>query len=326
MKILVTGGAGYVGSIVVEELIREGFEVVVLDNLQEGHRSAILPEAEFVKADINDIKAVDHVFQRFDIQAVMHLAADSLVELSMTDPKRYFQNNVVAGINLLNSMLKHDVKSFIYSSSAAVYGEPISLPIDETHPQMPLNPYGETKLMFERILKWYGKAYSIKHVSLRYFNAAGASERLGEDHRPETHLIPRVIKAAMNNANPVIIFGDDYATRDGTCIRDYVHVIDIAQAHILALKKINELGDRAYNLGSSNGYSVLEVVQEVFKVSGLNVPIKYSQRRPGDPAILVASSSRAKSDLKWDPKFSNLDIIVESAWKWISKHPNGYND
>jgi UDP-glucose 4-epimerase len=221
-------------------------------------------------------------------------------------------------------MLKHNVKKLIFSSSAAIYGEPQSIPITEDHPQLPLNAYGETKIMFEKILKWYGKAYGIKSISLRYFNAAGASDCLGEDHQPETHLIPNVLKAALDNNRPIHVFGTDYPTKDGTCVRDYVHVRDIAQAHVLALSKLDNLSGKAYNLGSGKGYSVLEVVREVARVSGNDIPIEYSPKRAGDPAVLLASSSRARSELGWEQKFSKLDVIVGSAWKWIVEHPKGY--
>lgn len=250
MNVLVTGGAGYVGSIVGEELLKDGYKIIVLDNLQQGHKEAVPPRAEFVLTDICDPGALEEVFQRFKIDAVMHMAAETVVEYSMTDPRRYFRNNIVGGLNLLDAMLRHDVHKFIFSSSAAVYGEPENIPIGEDHPKNPTNSYGESKLMFERILESYGKAYGLKHVSLRYFNAAGASDLLGEDHRPETHLIPNVLKAALDESSSVAIFGTDYPMKDGSCIRDYVHVIDIAQAHVLALKKIGELSSGAYNIGN----------------------------------------------------------------------------
>jgi UDP-glucose 4-epimerase len=324
VNILVTGGAGYVGSIVSEELLKQGYKVIVMDNLQQGHRGAILPEAEFVLADSGDPQALDEVFSHFQVDAVMHMAAETVVEFSMSDPKRYFQNNIVGGINLLNAMLKHNVKRFIFSSSAATYGEPQKTPIEEDHPQIPVNSYGETKLMFEKTLEWYGRAYGLKHISLRYFNAAGASERLGEDHNPETHLIPNVLKAALDKNSPVAIFGTDYPTKDGSCIRDYVHVIDIAQAHVLALAKLGELSGRAYNLGNGDGYSVLEVVETAERVSGVDIPKILSQRRAGDPAVLVASSSRAKSELGWKPQFPELESIIQSAWRWMERHPDSY--
>lgn len=339
MNILVTGGAGYVGSIVAEELLKGGCRVTILDNLQQGHEGAIPPGAEFILADICSEEALDGVFQRARIDAVMHMAAETVVEYSMTDPKRYFHNNIVAGMELLDAMLKHEVYGLIFSSSAAVYGDPQRVPVDEDHPKLPVNSYGESKLMFERILEWYGKAYGLKHISLRYFNAAGASEFLGEDHRPETHLIPNVLKAALlqppiSNPQPqglgargsgfVSIFGTDYPTKDGTCIRDYVHVVDIAQAHVLALENLENLHGRSYNLGSGEGYSVLEVVEAARKVTGFEIPVKISARRLGDPAILVASSKRAKSELGWNPKFPELVPIIESAWSWMMRHPEGY--
>jgi len=324
MNVMVTGGAGYVGSIVTEELLREAHKVIVLDNLQQGHKGAVLPEAEFALADICDAKALEDVFCRFKIDAVMHMAAETVVEYSMTDPKRYFQNNIIGGINLIDTMLKHHTHKIVFSSSAAVYGEPENTPIGEDHPKAPVNSYGESKLMFERILDWYGKAYGLLHISLRYFNAAGASKRLGEGHQPETHLIPNVLKAALNGDNPVSIFGTDYPTKDGTCIRDYIHVLDIAQAHILALKKLENLTGRIYNLGNGEGYSVLEVIEAGKKVTGVNISNKEHQRRHGDPAVLVASSSRANSELGWEPKYPELENIIEGAFNWMRRHPNGY--
>ncbi len=321
MNVLVTGGAGYVGSIVTERLLEAGHHAIVLDNLLQGHRQAVLPEADFVAGDIVDINILESTFSNTKIDAVMHMAAETVVEYSMTDPRRYFHNNVVAPINLLDVMLKHGVNKFIFSSSAAVYGEPEKELITEDHPKSPVNSYGESKLMFERILGWYGRAYKLNHISLRYFNAAGASERLGEDHHPETHLIPNIFKAAQNG-NPVAVFGSDYPTRDGSCVRDYVHVRDIAKAHLLALEKA-ETFSGAYNLGSGKGYTVLEVVEAVKRISGLPVPVALCPRRVGDPAVLVASSQRARSELGWAPE-NSLDAIIKSAWEWTKRHPNGY--
>jgi len=323
VNILVTGGAGYVGSIVAEELLNQGHDVVILDNLQQGHKKAVLPEAQFILADICNARTLDDVFSQFKIDAVTHMAAETVVEYSVTDPKRYFQNNIIGGLNLLDAMVKHDVHRFIFSSSAAVYGEPQTIPIEEDHPPNPNNAYGESKFIFERILDWYRRAYGIRAISLRYFNAAGASERLGEDHRPETHLIPNVLKAALGNS-PVTIFGTDYPTKDGSCIRDYVHVVDIARAHILALEKVDNLSGGVYNLGSGTGYSVLEVVETARKVTGINIPIKVNSKRLGDVATLVASSSRARSELNWKPGLSELEDIIDSAWRWMKQHPKGY--
>ena len=242
----------------------------------------------------------------------------------MTDPKRFFQDNVIYGINLLDAMLKHNISRLIFSSTAAVYGEPKTTPIEEDHPLMPVNAYGESKLMFERILYWYGQAYGLKSISLRYFNAAGASEQYGYDHHPPTLLIPIVLKVALGQADYVHIFGTDYDTRDGSCIRDYIHVLDIATAHLLALKHLDSPGSKAYNLGSGEGYSVIEVVETARKVAGAEIPSQVSARRPGDPATLVASSRLAKSELGWQPKYPELEAIIESAWRWQEKHPHGY--
>lgn len=324
MNVLVTGGAGYVGSVVVEGLIKSGHKVVSLDNMQQGHQEAILGGVEFIPADVCDGEALDNVFARHEFDAVVHMAAETLVEYSITDPKRYFRSNILGGINLLDAMLKYKVYRMIFSSSAAIYGEPQRNIIDENHPKSPINSYGESKLMFENILNWYGKAYGIKHISLRYFNAAGGTKSLGEDHRPETHLIPNVLKAAWCRSEPVHLFGADYQTKDGSCVRDYVHVEDIAQAHILALDRLTEIGSGAYNLGNGTGYSVFEVVKTAEKVTGVKIPVEVSQRRPGDPAVLVASSKRAKQELCWEPQFPELESIIQSAWEWLLEHPDGY--
>jgi len=324
LNVLVTGAAGYVGSVVSEELLRKGHEVIILDNLQQGHQKAVLPEIEFVLGDICCIQALEGILGRTKIDAVMHMAAETVVEYSISDPRRYFHNNVIGGINVLDTMLKHDVYKIIFSSSASVYGEPESVPITEEHPKLPVNSYGESKLMYERILDWYGKAYGIKLVSLRYFNAAGASRRLGEDHHPETHLIPNVLTAALDKNTPVSVFGTDYPTKDGSCIRDYIHVIDVAQAHCLALEKIETLENRAYNLGNGQGFSVLEIINVAREVTGADIPIRELPRRPGDPAVLVADSNRAKSELGWTPQFAEIGNIVETAWDWRKEHPRGY--
>jgi UDP-glucose 4-epimerase len=325
MKILVTGGAGYVGSVVADGLLNAGHEVVVLDNLQQGHQDAVPKRAQFILADICKPTGLDKVFRLFTIDAVMHMAAETVVEYSTTDPKRYFQTNTIGGINLLNAMLKYNVHRLIFSSTAAVYGEPQTTPIEEDHPKNPINAYGLSKLMFEQILGWYGKAYGIKHVSLRYFNAAGATENLGEDHRPETHLIPNVLNAALHK-KPVSIFGTDYPTRDGSCIRDYVHVMDIAKAHILALEKLDSLKARAYNLGNQQGCSVIELINAAKKVTGINIPTKVCPRRSGDPAVLVASSNLLKSELGWKPAYPEVEAIINSARRWTTLHPRGYED
>ena len=325
MNILVTGAAGYIGSILTEELVKEGNFVIALDNLQQGHREAVSPEAEFVQADLGNPEEVDPVFHRFQIDAVMHLAAESIVAHSMTDPGKFFRNNVIYGINLLDTMLKHGVRKLIFSGTAAVYGEPKEVPIKESEPERPVNPYGESKLMFEGILHWYEHAYGLKFISLRYFNAAGASERFGEDHNPETHLIPNILKVALGQLGEIPVFGNDYPTPDGSCIRDYVHVLDIAKAHILALKYLEKnTGNKIYNLGTNKGYSVLEAIETARKVSGARIPATIYPQRQGDPALLVANSELAKSELGWRPEFSDLESIIGSAWQWQQKHPHGY--
>jgi UDP-glucose 4-epimerase len=324
MNVLVTGGAGYVGSVVTEELLKEGHNVVVLDNLQQGHREAVLSKAIFVLADICKIPDVEKVFASYNFDAVMHMAAETVVEYSMTDPKRYFQGNVTGGLNLLNTMLKHDVHRLIFSSTASVYGEPQNIPIEENDAKNPINSYGESKLIFERILNWYSKAYGLRYVAFRYFCAAGATELLGEDHRPETHLIPNVLRAALRENEALSIFGSDYPTKDGSCLRDFIHVVDISRAHVLALEKLESLSGRTYNLGNAKGYSIFEVVETAQKITGEKIKATVCPRRSGDPAVLVASSSRARSELNWKPRFSELESIIESAWKWLKQHPHGY--
>lgn len=325
MNVLITGAAGYIGSIVTEEMIKEENHVVALDNLKQGHREAIAPEAVFIQADLGNSEDLDYIFRCYQIEAVMHLAAETTVEFSITDPRKYFQNNVICGINLLDTMLKHGVDKLVFSSTAAVYGASEEVPINEGAPKNPVNSYGESKLMFERVLHWYGHAYGLKFISLRYFNAAGASERFGEDHNPETHLIPNVLKVALGRAAHIPIFGIDYPTKDGSCIRDYIHVLDIAKAHILGLKHLERnRGNKAYNLGNNRGYSVIDVIETARKVTGAQIPTTIHPRRAGDPPVLVASSKLAKSELGWQPEYPDVETIIDSAWQWQKRHPYGY--
>ncbi len=324
MRVLVTGGAGYVGSVVSHELLKTGNEVTVLDNLQQGHERAVIRGAQFVNGDICKPAPLARLFRESRFDAVMHMAAETVVEYSTTDPRRYFQTNVTGGINLLDAMLEHGVGRLVFSSTAAVYGEPQSTPIREDHPKKPINAYGLSKLMFEQILEWYGRAYGLKHVSFRYFNAAGATVGLGEDHRPETHLIPNVLRAALEK-KPVSVFGTDYSTADGSCVRDYVHVVDIAAAHVLALEKIDLLSGSVYNLGNQHGYSVKEVIRTAEEVTGINIVAEDRPPRSGDPAVLVAASSLAQSELGWRPRCPSLKSIISSAWDWSRAHPRGYS-
>jgi UDP-glucose 4-epimerase len=321
MNILVTGGAGYIGSVVVEECLAAGHKTVVYDNLVKGHRESVPAEAAFVEAKLGDRVKLEAALKEHEIQAVIHMAAYSLVGESVQEPAKYYENNVVEGLALLDSMRASGVRKIVFSSTAAVFGEPEKQPIEETDRTAPTNPYGETKLAFEQALKWYERAYGIRFASLRYFNAAGATHRNGEIHDPETHLIPLVLQAAAGLTGPVSIFGDDYPTRDGTCVRDYIHVIDLARAHILAL---DILGVRSafYNLGcGGEGYTVREVIDAASEITGVQVPARVAARRPGDPAVLIASSERIRSELGWKPEYQDLRLIISSAWDWMKGRP-----
>jgi UDP-glucose 4-epimerase len=325
--VLVTGGAGYIGSHVVKELLKRGHCPIVYDNLQTGHRKAV-NNVPFVQGDLNDPEKLRQTFQTYPIQSVMHFAADCLVGESVENPLKYFNNNVKNGLQLLEIMEYFNINKIVFSSSAAVYGEPVEVPIRESHPCQPTNPYGETKWIFERVLNAFHEAGKIDYISLRYFNAAGAdpSGELGEDHSFETHLIPIGILAVLNE-KAVSIFGIDYETPDGTCIRDYIHVTDLAQAHILALEKLEGGGGACiYNLGNGNGYSVKEVIETIRKVTGQRILTTESGRRPGDPARLVASSEKIRKELGWNPRYPDLEMIIEMAWQWHRNHPKGYED
>ena len=323
MRILVVGGAGYIGSICTELLLDEGHRVGVFDNLTEGHRRAVDQRAELFKGDLSERTAIDAALVRFRPDAVMHFAASALVGESMTNPSKYFQNNVANGLNLLDAMMDADVKRLVFSSTCATFGPPARIPIDETLPQHPINPYGESKLAFERILHWYDQIHGLRFVALRYFNAAGASEQFGEDHRIETHLIPNVLKVALGQKEHVEIYGTDYDTPDGTCIRDYIHIIDLSDAHLLAL---NAPKSEFYNIGTGGGSSVREVIESCRKISGRDIPVIERPRRAGDPPRLIAASGKIKAELGWEPRYQQLDAIVESAWKWHQKFPHGYGD
>jgi UDP-glucose 4-epimerase len=324
MRVLVTGGAGYIGSVVTEELVNDGHEVVVYDNLSKGHQGAVVEGAHFVEGDLFEADKLRQTFTEKRIDSVIHMAAFSLVGESVEKPAKYYQNNVVAGLVLLDAMRDSGVSRIVFSSTAATYGEPEAQPIYESTPTNPTNTYGETKLAFERAMHWYEKAYGLRYASLRYFNAAGASEKCGEDHDPETHIIPITLQAAAGKRPHVEIFGDDYPTPDGTCIRDYIHVIDLARAHILALDVLSERS-AIYNLGcGGEGYSVRDVIETARRVTGKEIPVRMGPRRPGDPAVLIASSDRIKSELGWQPQFQDLGVIIESAWRWMQKHRDGY--
>ncbi|MEK4564300.1 UDP-glucose 4-epimerase GalE [Alkalihalobacillus sp. FSL R5-0424] len=328
MTILVTGGAGYIGSHTVLYLLDKGEDVVVVDNLTKGHLEA-LQGATLYEGNLLDGEFLDKVFTEQQIDAVIHFAADSLVGESVAEPLKYYHNNVIGTHSLLTKMVEHNVKNIVFSSTAATYGEPEQVPIVETLPTNPTNPYGETKLAIEKMLKWSDQAYGLKSVCLRYFNAAGADPegRIGEDHDPESHLIPIVLQTALGQREQVQVFGDDYDTEDGSCIRDYIHVMDLADAHFLAVKKLmNDRTSSIYNLGIGQGFSVKQVIDVCREVTQRDIPAAVAPRRAGDPAVLIASPEKAKTELSWEPKYTKLQDIVKHAWSWHSAHPNGYND
>ncbi|MFC5530873.1 UDP-glucose 4-epimerase GalE [Cohnella yongneupensis] len=326
MAVLVTGGAGYIGSHAVAALLEKGEQVVVVDNLQQGHKEAVLGGKLYV-GDLRDAEFMAKVFAENDIDGVIHFAANSLVGESMQDPAKYYHNNVYGTLCLLEQMNKAGVKSIVFSSTAATYGEPERVPIGEFDRTLPTNTYGETKLAMERMIRWFDVAHGIKFVSLRYFNAAGAHEggQIGEDHSPESHLVPLVLQVALGQRPHISVFGDDYPTEDGSCIRDYIHVSDLADAHLLALDRLRQGGEsNIYNLGNGQGYSVKQVIEVSRQVTGHAIPAKIEPRRAGDPATLVASSDRARLELGWTPKHDRLEDIIASAWQWHSRNPKGY--
>ena len=323
MKVLVTGGAGYIGSITVEQLIKAGEEVVVFDNLYQGHRAAVHPDAIFVQGDLADKAAIDAVMHEHQPDGIMHFASYTLVGESVEKPFMYLRDNVVNGLNLLESAVEHGVRRFILSSTANLFDDPEQMPIAETERIVPGSPYGESKYLIERNLEWMDKLYGLKYACLRYFNACGATEERGEDHDPETHLIPLVLEVALGKRDKITIYGDDYDTPDGTCVRDYIHVVDLAQAHILAMRDLHN-GSRKYNLGNGRGFSVKQVIETAREVTGHPIPAVIGERRPGDPNILIASSETINHDLNWRPIYPNLRQIIETAWRWHVANPNGY--
>ncbi|MFC6259345.1 UDP-glucose 4-epimerase GalE [Levilactobacillus fujinensis] len=329
MTVLVLGGAGYIGSHAVDRLVEKGYDVAVVDNLVTGHRAAVNKKARFYEGDVRDQDFLNGVFDKEDIEGVIHFAAFSVVPESMKKPLKYFDNNTAGMVSLLEVMNKHNVKRIVFSSTAATYGEPKQIPIKETDPQIPTNPYGESKLMMEKIMRWSDEAYGIKFIALRYFNVAGAKEdgSIGEDHHPETHLVPIILQVAAGERKELAIFGSDYPTKDGTNVRDYVHVVDLADAHILALEYLKAGHDSdAFNLGSSTGFSNKEMLEAARKVTGKEIPATMAPRRAGDPSTLIAASDKARKVLNWQPRFDNVEDIIRTAWNWKQTHPQGYND
>ena len=329
MAILVCGGAGYIGSHAVHVLIEKGEEVIIVDNLQTGHRAALHPKAKFYEGDIRDAAVLDKIFTENDIEAVIHFAANSLVGESMEKPLLYFNNNVYGMQVLLEGMVKHGVDKIVFSSTAATYGEPKRVPIHEDDETCPTNTYGETKLTMEKMMKWVSRANGVRYVSLRYFNAAGAlpDGSIGEDHKTETHLIPLILQVPTGRRDHITVFGDDYPTPDGTCLRDYIHVVDLADAHVLALEYLRKGGaSDIFNLGNGQGFSVKEMIAAAEKATGRSIKVEIGARRAGDPAQLIASSEKARSVLGWKPQFTDVEQVIGTAWKWHESHPHGYED
>jgi UDP-glucose 4-epimerase len=326
MRILVTGGAGYIGSTVAAQLLELGHRVVVIDDLRRGHRGALPERVELVEGNVGEAQTLERAFSAEPVDAVMHFAALAEVGESMQAPEVYFHNNTSNTLRLIEAMLKHGVAKLVFSSTAAVFGSPERSPIEETAPKRPTNPYGESKLMVEQMLAWFHQIHGLRYATLRYFNVAGGNPNRGEDHTPESHLIPRILQVALGQHKSIKIFGDDYPTPDGTCVRDYIHVSDLAQAHVLALDALNQRAPLIYNLGNGKGFSVREVVETARRVTGHAIPAEIEGRRAGDPPVLVASSEKIGRELGWTPKFAALESIIASAWEWHRTHPKGYGD
>ena len=329
MSILVCGGAGYIGSHTVHQLVEKGEDVVIVDNLQTGHMGAVNPKAKFYKGDIREAEVLDRIFTENKIDAVVHFAANSLVGESMTNPLKYFNNNVYGMQVLLEAMVRHGIDKIVFSSTAATYGEPERIPIMEDDRTEPTNPYGQSKLIMEKMMKWVSLANGIRYVSLRYFNAAGAIEdgSIGEDHSPETHLIPLILQVPLGKRDHITVFGEDYPTPDRTCLRDYIHVLDLADAHVLAIDYLRRGGEsNIFNLGNGQGFSVKEMIEAAREATGLDIKVEIGERRAGDPAQLIASSEKARKVLGWQPKFTDVKAVIGTAWKWHQQHPEGYQD